>query len=76
MSDRAQLRRTAQSSFWRCWRTDVTDWVGGYPYEFATVQEIFDFVRQTFPDFLLEGLKSTRGLGTNWFLFRRTGGGM
>ncbi|MHC4651550.1 MAG: class I SAM-dependent methyltransferase [Planctomycetota bacterium] len=55
------------------WRTDVTDWVGGYPYEFASVQEIFDFVRQTFPDFLLEGLKSTRGLGTNWFLFRRTG---
>lgn len=53
------------------WRTDVTDWVGGYPYECATVQEIFDFVRQTFPDFLLEGLKSTRGLGTNWFLFRR-----
>ena len=55
------------------WRTDVTDWVGGYPYECATVQEIFDFVRQTFPDFLLEGLKSTRGLGTNWFLFRRVG---
>jgi 2-polyprenyl-3-methyl-5-hydroxy-6-metoxy-1,4-benzoquinol methylase len=56
------------------WRTDVTDWVGGYPYEFATVQEIFDFVRKTYPEFLLEGLKSTRGLGTNWFLFRRTGG--
>ncbi|MHC4128163.1 MAG: class I SAM-dependent methyltransferase [Planctomycetota bacterium] len=55
------------------WRTDVTDWVGGYPYEFATVQEVFDFVRKNFPDFLLEGLKSTRGLGTNWFLFRRVG---
>ena len=55
------------------WRTDVTDWVGGYPYEFATVQEIFDFVRRTYPDFLLEGLKSTRGLGPNWFLFRRAG---
>ena len=24
-------------------RTDLVDWLGGYPYEFATVEEIVDF---------------------------------
>ena len=25
------------------WRNDVVDWIGGYPYEFASAQEITDF---------------------------------
>src|SRR4030042_1412214 len=33
------------------WRTDVRDWVGGYPYEFATVDEVREFVRKYFPSF-------------------------
>jgi 2-polyprenyl-6-hydroxyphenyl methylase/3-demethylubiquinone-9 3-methyltransferase len=24
---------------------DIVDWVGGYPYEFATPDQIFDFYR-------------------------------
>jgi hypothetical protein len=53
------------------WRTDATDWVGGYPYEFATVEEVFTFVRERFPDFMLDNLKVTSGRGLNWYLFRR-----
>jgi len=53
------------------WRTDATDWLGGYPYEFATVEEVFKFVRQEFPDFVLVNLKVTSGRGLNWYLFRR-----
>lgn len=56
------------------WRTDATDWLGGYPYEFATVEEIFKFVRSRFPDFMLTNLKVTSGRGLNWYLFRRAFG--
>ncbi|MBW2967125.1 class I SAM-dependent methyltransferase [Candidatus Woesearchaeota archaeon] len=52
------------------WRTDITDWIGGYPYEYATTEEIFSFMKKKFPDFTLENLKSTNGLANNWFLFR------
>jgi SAM-dependent methyltransferase len=30
------------------WRHDVTDWLGGYPYEAATPGEILEFVRRKF----------------------------
>ncbi|MDQ7783603.1 MAG: class I SAM-dependent methyltransferase [Desulfomonilaceae bacterium] len=53
------------------WKTDATDWLGGYPYEFATVEEVFTFVRSEFPDFTLANLKVTSGRGLNWYLFRR-----
>jgi 2-polyprenyl-6-hydroxyphenyl methylase/3-demethylubiquinone-9 3-methyltransferase len=53
------------------WRRDVTDWVGGYPYESATIEEIFRYVNMNFPDFRLKNVKSTNGLGNNWFLFER-----
>jgi len=56
------------------WRTDATDWLGGYPYEFATVEEIFKFVRSEFPDFNLTNLKVTSGRGLNWYLFQRAVG--
>ncbi|MFH1115785.1 MAG: class I SAM-dependent methyltransferase [Pseudomonadota bacterium] len=55
------------------WKTDATDWLGGYPYEFATVEEIFKFVRSEFPDFNLVNLKVTGGRGLNWYLFHRDG---
>jgi 2-polyprenyl-6-hydroxyphenyl methylase/3-demethylubiquinone-9 3-methyltransferase len=54
------------------WRTDAIDWLGGYPYEFATVKEVFEFVRREFPDFNLVNLKVTSGRGLNWYLFQRT----
>ena len=55
------------------WRTDARDWMGGYPYEFATVEEVFKFVRGKFPDFNLLNIQTTSGHGLNWYLFRRTG---
>jgi len=53
------------------WRTDATDWLGGYPYEYATVEEVFTFVRSRHPDFNLTNIKITSGRGLNWFLFER-----
>lgn len=53
------------------WITDATDWLGGYPYEFATVEEVFTFVRNRFPQFSLTNLKVTSGRGLNWYLFER-----
>jgi SAM-dependent methyltransferase len=48
------------------WR-DVVDWVGGYPYEVARPEEIFDFFRPR--GFLLCRLKTTTGFGNNQFVF-------
>ena len=53
---------------------DILDWVGGYPYEFATPDAIFDFYRA-------RGFTLTRmacggvGLGCNEVVFQRTGAG-
>jgi 2-polyprenyl-3-methyl-5-hydroxy-6-metoxy-1,4-benzoquinol methylase len=54
------------------WRTDATDWLGGYPYEFATVEEVFKFIKGKFPDFNLVNVKVTSGRGLNWYLFKRS----
>ena len=49
---------------------DIVDWVGGYPYETATPQEIFDFYRRK--GFRLITLKCGGvGLGCNEFVFTR-----
>ena len=54
------------------WRTDITDWLGGLPYEVATVDEIFKFIKSNFSDFNLVNIKTTRStMGNNWFLFKR-----
>ena len=51
--------------------TDVKDWLGGYPYEFASVDDIKTFMKTNFPEFQLINLKTTGSIGNNWFLFRR-----
>jgi len=49
------------------WR-DIIDWVGGYPYEVSTPDEVFDFGRER--GFQLTKLKCGRvGLGCNEFVF-------
>jgi 2-polyprenyl-3-methyl-5-hydroxy-6-metoxy-1,4-benzoquinol methylase len=49
---------------------DIVDWVGGYPYEFATPDQIFDFYRAK--GFTLTRMKCGRvGLGCNEFVFER-----
>jgi 2-polyprenyl-3-methyl-5-hydroxy-6-metoxy-1,4-benzoquinol methylase len=51
---------------------DIIDWVGGYPYEVATPDEIFDFYRAR--GFTLTKLKCGGiGLGCNEFVFLRNG---
>jgi 2-polyprenyl-6-hydroxyphenyl methylase/3-demethylubiquinone-9 3-methyltransferase len=52
------------------WKTDLVDWLGGYPYEFATVDEVFTFMKKEFPSFTLENIKTEPNLGNNWFLFK------
>ena len=54
------------------WR-DIVDWVGGYPYEVAKPEEIFDFYRAR--GFTLTKLKCGGvGLGCNEFVFTKEGG--
>jgi 2-polyprenyl-6-hydroxyphenyl methylase/3-demethylubiquinone-9 3-methyltransferase len=48
---------------------DMIDWVGGYPYEVARADQIFDFYRRL--GYTLQRLRSTSGLGCNEFVFTR-----
>lgn len=49
---------------------DMLDWVGGYPYEVATPEQIFDFYKAR--DFRLTKIKCGGvGLGCNEFVFER-----
>ncbi len=55
--------------------TDLLDWVGGFPYEYATVEEIVDFCAR---ECGMEAVKTVqlppRDIGLNRFLFRRRTG--
>lgn len=53
------------------WREDASDWLGGYPYEYASPGEVFQFMKKEFPSFSLINMKTTSGIGNNWFLFKR-----
>jgi len=49
---------------------DVVDWTGGYPFEVAKAEQIFDFYRQR--GFVLEKLRTDGGnYGCNQFVFSR-----
>ena len=50
------------------WR-DIVDWVGGYPYEAAKPDAIFQFFKTR--AYTLEGMRCNGGVGCNEFLFRR-----
>lgn len=53
------------------WR-DVVDWVGGYPFEVAKPEQIFDFYRDR--GFTLRRLTTVAGdLGTNEYVFQHSG---
>ena len=53
------------------WQHDLVDWIGGYPYEYASVQELFEFLRAKRPDFYLANLHTSKGLGNHELLFKR-----
>jgi 2-polyprenyl-6-hydroxyphenyl methylase/3-demethylubiquinone-9 3-methyltransferase len=48
---------------------DWTDWIGGYPFEVATVDSIFEFFAVN--KFVLKKIKTTRGVGNNEFVFQK-----
>ena len=52
------------------WWHDIVDWLGGYPYEFASAGEVFQFCRREL-GLNLEKLKTTSSIGCNQFLFSR-----
>jgi 2-polyprenyl-6-hydroxyphenyl methylase/3-demethylubiquinone-9 3-methyltransferase len=59
-------RSTRGMSYWH----DLIDWIGGYPFEVAKPEEIFDFWRVK--GFRLERLKTLGGgLGCNEYVFVR-----
>lgn len=51
------------------WR-DLVDWVGGYPFEVAKPEAIFEFYRER--GFLLDELRTCNDLGCNEFVFIRS----
>jgi 2-polyprenyl-6-hydroxyphenyl methylase/3-demethylubiquinone-9 3-methyltransferase len=49
---------------------DIVDWVGGYPFEVAKPEEIFQFCKDR--GLVLERLKTCAGgMGCNEFVFRK-----
>jgi SAM-dependent methyltransferase len=50
---------------------DIIDWIGGYPYEYATPQEVIDFVTALGFELITE-TKATTPIGCNEFVFRKT----
>lgn len=79
---RSHLRERTLGDYWRRWTQyhqtargmnqwyDWIDWIGGYPYECATLEELVDFFGKD--GFSLEWLESrTRGTGCNETVFRR-----
>jgi len=63
-----QYHKTRGMSHWY----DMIDWIGGYPFEVAAPEEIFDFYRSK--GFLLLKLKTCAGgKGCNEFVFQRAG---
>ncbi len=54
------------------YRVDIIDWLGGYPYEFASVNEILKYMKIKFPNYKLINLKQRFDIGNNWYLFKRS----
>ena len=63
--------REYQSKRGMNWYTDLIDWLGGYPYEYANVEELFKFVRGQDPTCQLTNLIQGDGLGCHQLLFER-----
>ena len=49
---------------------DVVDWAGGYPFEVATPEEVFNFFKKK--NYNLEHMKIlSNGCGCNEFVFKK-----
>lgn len=51
------------------WIHDLTDWLGGYPYEFASPDEIINFFGKK--NYLCQKLKFNGGIGCNEYLLTK-----
>lgn len=69
------IKNIENSTFARgmTFKSGVTDWLGGLPYEFATPQEIFDFCNKKLKLQLINVhiVDETNALGNNHFLFKK-----
>jgi SAM-dependent methyltransferase len=64
-----EYRRSRGMALW----TDLVDWLGGYPYEFATAQEIVDFCEGSCELICLRVIAVPgNGTGNNQFVFERS----
>lgn len=52
------------------WRRDVTDWVGGWPYEYASPQEVEEYMAGC--GWNLSNLKVTDGWGCNEYVYQKS----
>ncbi len=50
---------------------DIKDWLGGYPYEFATFEEIINFIENLNQNFKLVKFIKTSTTGHD-YLFQKT----
>jgi 2-polyprenyl-6-hydroxyphenyl methylase/3-demethylubiquinone-9 3-methyltransferase len=64
------IREYGQLRGMSAWR-DLEDWVGGYPFEVAKPEELFNFCYDR--GFALIGMRTTNTLGCNELVFRRNG---
>ncbi len=78
LSSLIRLKPFEYINFWKTYTNsrgmnrwyDIIDWVGGYPYEVATPDEIFEFYKSK--GYTLTKLKTGGvGLGCNEFVFRK-----
>jgi 2-polyprenyl-6-hydroxyphenyl methylase/3-demethylubiquinone-9 3-methyltransferase len=51
------------------WLHDVIDWVGGYPYEYASVRDITDFYRRD--GFEPVKIRENNSYGCHQLVFKR-----
>jgi 2-polyprenyl-6-hydroxyphenyl methylase/3-demethylubiquinone-9 3-methyltransferase len=72
VSFRNPLRQISQYKNKRgmSWWHDIVDWLGGYPYEFASAGQVFEFCHREL-GLTLEKLNTTSSIGCNEFLFSR-----
>ncbi len=61
----ADYQRHRGMSIFRDWQ----DWLGGFPYEVASVEKVFAYLHDR--RFVLTNIRTTSGLGNNSFVFRR-----
>jgi hypothetical protein len=52
-------------------KTDVIDWFGGFPYEYLTAKEVFNFYNDGHSNLRLINSKTVNNLANNEFLFEK-----